>query len=124
MEDFSCVPWRYQLPPNALLDREVWADTIRDELVSSPEKMYEFACSTRRRLPGELHRSMLLWSFDPEKSQLVEMYVSLSDHWESMAKWRAEFNQKMLLCDRLMNLSLAACFVVVFVIIVISGMKL
>ena len=67
---------------------------------------------------------MLLWSFDPDKSQLVEMYVSLSDHWESMAKCRAEFKRKMLLCDRLMNLSLAACFVVVFVIIVISGMKL
>ena len=92
-------------------------------MISSPEKMYQFACSTRRRLPEEFHRAMLLWSFDSEKAQIVEMYISLSDHWESMAEWRAEFNRKMLFCDRLMNFSLVACVALV-VVILLSGVRL
>lgn len=98
MQDFSFIPYE-------IATREV--GTIesrysREELISSPEKMYSLSMSTRSRLPEDLHNAMLLWSFDPNYAHYVQMYLDWSTHCDEMKAYRERFDKRCKMHDRLM----------------------
>lgn len=88
-----------------LIDRDTVWSLLREkeeDLMSSPDKMYMLSLINRERLPENLHKAMLLWSFDPNFGPTVQMYLDWSNHCEDMRTARIRFEKRMLIHDRVM----------------------
>lgn len=46
----------------------------REELSKNPRDMLSISMSRRERLPDDLHRAMILWSFHPDFHLLTKFY--------------------------------------------------
>ncbi|NBT59367.1 hypothetical protein EBT16_11350 [bacterium] len=99
MQEFLFIPY------DTSATREVGLIESRyshEELISSPEKMYMLSLSIRDRLPENLHNAMLLWSFDPNNSHYVQMYLDWSSHCEEMKRSKERFDIRCKTHDRIM----------------------
>ncbi len=98
MQEFSFIPYETTIGEVGVIESRY----SREELISSPEKMYSLSMSTRSRLPEDLHNAMLLWSFDPNYAYYVQMYLDWSSHCDRMKECRERFDKRCKLHDRIM----------------------
>lgn len=65
------------LYPNVIVrpDPPEWPEgEERERLAANPQEMLRYSMAWRSKLPEDLHRSMILWSFDPRWSQCASFY--------------------------------------------------
>lgn len=111
---------------NCVMDRATAVSLLaekKEDLISSPEKMYMLSLVSRERLPEELHNAMLLWSFDSNMGPYVQMYLEWSSHCDEMKSSRIRFEKSMLLYDRIMLGSILLTGVILGFVIVVDLLK-
>lgn len=93
----------------------------KEQLRSSPEKMYWYALGTREKLPEELHDAMMLWSFDPANSFYCRLYLDWIGHCDEMRMIREKFEKRQRIMDRVLFCSAALCFLTLVFVLVKQG---
>lgn len=58
--------------------------TEREMLAQDPYRMCRIAFLRKERLPEDLHRAMIMWSFHPDYSYCVKLYIEFLDFLDSM----------------------------------------
>jgi hypothetical protein len=76
------------------------------ELLKSAMDMYLYSLSIKEKLPEDLHKAMLLWSFDPKSNEYVKLYLEWVDTCEKRKLSREKFEKSMAMQEKIMKFSL------------------
>lgn len=66
--------------------------TEREMLAQDPYRMCRIAFSRKERLPEDLHRAMIMWSFHPDHSYCVKLYIEFLDFLDLMKPKNSSFS--------------------------------
>jgi hypothetical protein len=86
---------------------------------TSAEELYFYSLRIHGRLPNHLHEMMILWSFDPTKSDYVKDYFSWIETCEKREQSRNIFETKMKRIDsinKILLIAVGSCIILVLLI--------
>lgn len=88
-----------------------------------PQELYFLSIRTGRKLPDDLHNSMLLWSFDDKMSGIVKEYLEWADHCQHRDELENKLRERMRKIDQNERLVSLVALVSMFFIAAILTLK-
>lgn len=93
------------------------------EIKDDPNEMYLLSIRIGGRLPDELHRAMLLWSYDPRANGVVKEYLEWVDRCRERDEMNGKFRRRMASIERNERALNLAIMILMFAALVASTLS-